>query len=331
MNILYILGNGFDLAQHLKTSYSDFYDYLKKVPTKTDLEQRVIAEIESDYKSWADMEEALGRYTSEWKDPREFLSVVSFLKGHLAEYLQGQNDAVSSMSLSTEKLIEDICFPEKHLFPKGRYIFNNSSHIGSKIKRVIRCVTFNYTNTFEQVLAPAISKSRTIKEEGDIKVVFKEMMHIHGSLGGLTLLGVNDVEQVNNIAFRDNQKIIDEFIKPEINDACASDRNDSFEQWIREAEIIVLFGVSLGVTDNRWWQTIGNVLNSKPHYARPFVFYFPFDLGKNTKEFATSIRGWSNDYISLLQQRFSLSIPEEEVKERVLIGINSDIFDLKDK
>lgn len=330
MNILYILGNGFDLAQGLKTSYSDFYDYLKKVPTKSDLEQRVIDEIESDYRSWADMEEALGKYTSKWKDSRDFLSVVSFLKVHLTEYLQGQNDAVSGMSLSTEKLLEGICFPEKFLFPKGRYIFN-SSRFRSASKRDIRCVTFNYTNTFEQVLAPAIGESRTIREDGDIKIVFNGMMHIHGSLGGLTLLGVNDVEQMSNIAFRKNQKIIDEFVKPEINEACASDRNDFFEQWIREAEIIVLFGVSLGVTDNKWWQTIGDVFNSKPHYARPFVFYFPFDLGKNTKEFETSIRGWSNDYISLLRQRFSLSVPENEVKERILIGINSDIFDLKDE
>ena len=28
MNILYLIGNGFDLAQGLKTSYNDFYNYL---------------------------------------------------------------------------------------------------------------------------------------------------------------------------------------------------------------------------------------------------------------------------------------------------------------
>lgn len=330
MNILYILGNGFDLAQGLKTNYSDFYDYLRKVPTKSDLEQRVIDEIESDYRSWADMEEALGKYTSKWKDSRDFLSVVSFLKVHLTEYLQGQNDAVSGMSLSTEKLLESISFPERFLFPKGRYIFNSSS-FGLAPKRDIRCVTFNYTNTFEHVLAPAISENGTIKEDGGIKIDFKEMMHIHGSLNGLTLLGVNDAEQMSNIAFRKNQRIIDEFVKPEINEACASDRNDYFEQWIRGAQIIVLFGVSLGVTDNKWWQAIGAALNSGSSYSRPFVFYFPYDPEKNTKKNETSIRGWSNDYISLLQERFNLSIPKEEILGRICVGINSDIFDLRDK
>ena len=35
MNVLYILGNGFDKAQGMKTSYPEFYEYLKTPIFKT--------------------------------------------------------------------------------------------------------------------------------------------------------------------------------------------------------------------------------------------------------------------------------------------------------
>lgn len=34
MNILHIIGNGFDKAMGMKTSYPEFYEYLKSLPEK---------------------------------------------------------------------------------------------------------------------------------------------------------------------------------------------------------------------------------------------------------------------------------------------------------
>lgn len=326
MNILYILGNGFDLAQGLNTSYSDFYDYLQKVSPKSQLEQRVMSDIKADYRSWADMEEALGKYSSKWKTPSDFLSVVSFLKTHLKDYLHTQNNRIQEMNLSTERLVNDICFPERHLFPKGRFIFDSSS-ISSQSRR-IRCVTFNYTNTFEYVLAPAIKTNNVLKDYESTSISFKEIMHIHGSLDEMTLMGVNDVDQIANISFRDDSTLIEEFVKPEINEGCLNARNDYFEKWIREANVIVLFGVSLGETDNRWWQSIGNVLN-RDSGLLSYVFYFPYDPDKNVTGHLNASRRWSDEFISFLQSRMELTISEKAMRNHILIGINSDIFNLK--
>ena len=41
MNVLFFIGNGFDKAQGLNTSYKDFYKYLKTQRSKTQLEERV--------------------------------------------------------------------------------------------------------------------------------------------------------------------------------------------------------------------------------------------------------------------------------------------------
>jgi hypothetical protein len=87
MNILYIIGNGFDKAQGLDTCYSDFYNKYMTLKPESDLEARVMSEIESDYKTWADMEVAMGVYSSKWDDVGEFRKVIKLLNRRLKEYL----------------------------------------------------------------------------------------------------------------------------------------------------------------------------------------------------------------------------------------------------
>ena len=65
MNIVYCIGNGFDIAQGLKTRYSDFYDqYTNRYPISISPSAKKLRKsIKSDYKTWADLEMGLGEYT----------------------------------------------------------------------------------------------------------------------------------------------------------------------------------------------------------------------------------------------------------------------------
>ena len=57
MNVLYILGNGFDKAVGMKTSYPEFYQYLMKDTDKcSDLMQQLKKDIKADKELWSDME-----------------------------------------------------------------------------------------------------------------------------------------------------------------------------------------------------------------------------------------------------------------------------------
>lgn len=68
MNILYILGNGFDIAQGMKTSYPDFYQHLKNNNNNNSkLLQQVLEDINENKTLWSDMEIALGKFTSKIK------------------------------------------------------------------------------------------------------------------------------------------------------------------------------------------------------------------------------------------------------------------------
>ena len=65
MNVLYILGNGFDKAQGMKTSYPEFYQYLmENTDNGSPLLQQLKKDINADKLLWSDMEEAFGQFTS---------------------------------------------------------------------------------------------------------------------------------------------------------------------------------------------------------------------------------------------------------------------------
>ena len=49
MNVLYILGNGFDKAQGMNTSYPEFYAYLQSISSPKD--SRLLSILKQDIKS----------------------------------------------------------------------------------------------------------------------------------------------------------------------------------------------------------------------------------------------------------------------------------------
>lgn len=68
MNILYLIGNGFDLAQGLQTSYQHFYEYLKNQTAKNSVSELMLKEIQGpDKPLWSDMELALGTFTQKYQ------------------------------------------------------------------------------------------------------------------------------------------------------------------------------------------------------------------------------------------------------------------------
>lgn len=79
MNILFILGNGFDKAQGLATSYQEFYDYYQKKESESELETQLKKDIQADYNTWADLEEGLGNYSARFSKAVDFRNVLGIL------------------------------------------------------------------------------------------------------------------------------------------------------------------------------------------------------------------------------------------------------------
>ena len=322
MNILYLLGNGFDKAQDMATSYPEFYADLMNYKPKNPLEIDVLNTIRSDYNNWADLEEALGKYTTKWNESSQFRSVLKFLNVKLKEYLTKENARAGEQTqLSFQKLAADLASPYKYLEEQGTAIyhdfFNHADHVSVNI------VSFNYTDTLERALADiTIGDSITIVD-GQLYFL-SNILHIHGTLDDMIMVGVNDDSQIAYDQFRIDDDIRDEFIKPEINEGCQNTRNATFTKMINDADIIVLFGVSVGITDNKWWTTIGRKMDT----TNSLLLYFPYDPTKDTIGFPNYKRRWSNKFIELLKERMQMKHDMDYLRNHICIGINKDFLKL---
>ena len=70
MNVLYLIGNGFDLRLGLPTRYADFLEYYKGQTLKLGADRRRQEEAIKKYKErfFAEMAEREGRGEEQWKD-----------------------------------------------------------------------------------------------------------------------------------------------------------------------------------------------------------------------------------------------------------------------
>ena len=319
MNILFILGNGFDKAQGLATSYPEFYEEYQKIKPASEFEAQLKKDIQSDYQTWADLEEGLGKYSAHFTDINEFREVLRILNSRLKDYLKAQTLRIDTMGLSREKLINYLKNPDTELEPKQSVEYNDFFVTINSGNVYIDCVTLNYTDTFEVVYDNQDAFLGRIGSK-DVPVFFKQIYHLHGSLDNMILVGVNDVSQITNEAFRESADLREEFVKPEINNGCENMMNETFSQLIQEASIIVLFGVSVGITDSVWWQAIGKRMDNPKENLR--LIYYPYDLNKDTGNYPFRKRRWSQEYISFLKDRMGIQASVEDLRNRIYVGIN---------
>ena len=320
MNIVYIIGNGFDKAQGLDTCYADFYDKYKNLPPDSELEARVKDEIQENYPTWADMEIGMGQYSSKWDDVNDFRKVIKLLNKRLKYYLLDQESRLAEMSLSREKLVNDILDPIAYLDPANRMRFLKLVDYSHPFQ--INWVTFNYTITMETVMG---SDQGVLRTSPGIVDVLQSTLHIHGVLREKTVLGVNDAGQIANESFQQNDYLKFEFVKPMYNEGCQNGRDSRFISLISNADVIVLMGTSVGVTDSFWWKMIGQWLATKSSRA---LLYFPYDSTKDTVEDECFKGLWSEEYIVFLRERMGLDWDVKLLKNKVFCGINTDFLKL---
>lgn len=90
------------------------------------------------------------------------------------------------------------------------------------------------------------------------KIVVENIYHIHQQLNELgIILGVNDENQIQNKSLYIHPDIKATMIKPYINSEYVSGTDKECKQAIDRANMVILFGVSLGATDRMWWNYLG--------------------------------------------------------------------------
>lgn len=312
MRILYIIGNGLDIALKLKTSYQDFFSYYLTLPSTDRDIMAMKKDIESHkYETWADLEMGLGSYSNKCADKDIFLKCLTDIKGNLKMYLQKESQKIVEYRISSlSSFINPKLFLEPE--PQNRYdLFcshrNNTVHID--------IITFNYTNSLEFLFNfknnPIVISSPS--------VTLHYIEHVHGNLDSMMVMGVNDSSQISNTSFNTDLDVVEDFIKPEFNDACLNNKNSICETLIMNAEMIVLYGTSLGLTDSKWWKFLGKRMESDNY---PLLIYLPYDQKKNVSAAPNRLRRWTLEYVHEVQNIFDIQIDENTLASRMCIALN---------
>lgn len=322
MNVLYILGNGFDKAQGLKTSYPEFYEYLEK-QNGSDILQKMKADIQSDKKLWSDMEKAFGEFTTKINTEREFQDLYYELSDHLQNHLKSEDDRFTPSGELKNKFMQDFSFYGKYLGDLDKIRYENflNSFRGS---HDINVMTFNYTNTLEKLLNIKQHSNRVEANLGNNKYL-RNIIHVHGGLEDAIIIGVDNEEQIKDETFKSNDNIKDLLIKIQSNHAMKFTKHEICENFIKESHLIIIYGTSLGYTDLRWWNLIGIELKKRDNLAIIQHLYQPNAISPTRRQLLGGIERMHQN--KLIEK---MNIKQEEFSKRIanklFFTVNSNIF-----
>ncbi len=323
MNVLYILGNGFDKVQGMATSYPEFYKYLtENIKGGSPLLEKMKSAITENTILWSDMESGLGEFTSATNNAEEFDDFYFELSEHLQNYLQKENEKFSPTNELKTKFQTDFTTISKYLgaLDKERCnAFANRYNISSKD---ISVITLNYTDTFEKILG--LNAGITSKSFSN-STNLRNIIHVHGRLGESIIIGVNDETQMDNEDFRNNDDIKDCMIKLQSNRIMKETRHIQCEKLIANANFIVLMGVSLGETDLYWWELIGKNLINRKNLALIQHIYNPGAILPTQMQKRGRLERRQQEVI-MQKMRINEENWTDELRERLFFTVNAPIF-----
>lgn len=335
MNILYIVGNGLDIQYGLKTKYSDFYEYqipIYKERKNTEnyfniIYDNILMDENTNWENWSDLELALGELT---KNPEvneeEFMNALDDVNIDLNNYLaliEGKFDL-------TEKKI-DIQSNLNSMFNqipdglKGRileYIKSFPTEID-----YINILTLNYTNILDQLMEKEKNKEYKSFRGHSHGCFIKNVEHAHGTLDFSLTLGVNDENQLNK-EFKDSNKKY--LIKEKMLIQARDNRHFKNFNLIDWADLIIIFGTSIGATDGYLWKKIADNSIKKNMPIIIHCYKENFDsIRKLPRQLGSLYESMENNFIekSGIEDESKIKI----LKNNIISIISKKIFEIKEE
>ena len=337
MNVLYLIGNGFDLRLGLPTRYADFLEYYKGQTPQLGsgrsqqeeaiqkYKERLFSEMaereERGEEQWKDLEIALGEFTTAFGDDADgFCDFYEDMNRSLEAYLS-QSNSFEPTPEEVEKFREDLTYPYRYFKPREE---KELRALTLARAWYIDVISFNYTSSFELLCQDALLVGERYYPEGysGHPVIYQGVKHVHGSLGeGGILLGVDYGEQITNEQYRKNDDVADLLLKPQANEGRGTLVDEECLSLIAGADVICLFGLSLGPTDQMWWTAIKKRFLGNPEVI---LLYFHYDpaAGSVLKFDRRKERQARQHLINAL----GLEGNQKEYDDRIFVAINSDMF-----
>ena len=327
MEIVYLIGNGFDLNMGLKTKYSDFYSQYIQSESIDESILRLKQDIgkylskESSDINWSDFELDFGRYTSRITSVEELINIYEDVNISLHNYIKEQELLLGMRD--KQVLIKDLMFPAEHLREIDKFYINDFAARFKKTPQNTNIITFNYTKCIENILGiKYVNHYKLGYNNKGNPCYLHSIKHIHGCIDDNILVGVNDINQIHNEQLKKDNTALDLLIKPQSNKAIGSRVDEECIRVIEKSNLMCLFGLSLGDSDIFWWNLIGEQLLRTD-------FRLIFFVRDNDLKIKHLIGETIKFYKEFLLSKTDLSLEEKnEVGEKIFIGYNTEIFKL---
>lgn len=269
------------------------------------------------------MEEAFGKFTSRIDTEEDFQSLYFELSDCLQEYLKSEDGKFIPSEELKSKFQNDFLSFGGYLgeFDRIRYSqFVNGCSDGININ----VITLNYTNTLEKLLSLKTQNSNVTKIFNSSKVLHN-VIHVHGGLNDAIIIGVDNEKQIANEKFRMNDNVKDLLIKIQSNHAMKFLKHEHCEEFIKEANLVILYGTSLGDTDLRWWKQIGNELKRRNNIAIIQHLHHHNEIKPTRRQLLAQIE---RNHQNKLMQKLGIKQDEfsQKLANRLFFTVNSDIF-----
>jgi len=263
MNILYIVGNGLDIQYGLKTKYSDFYKYQIPIYKEKNINENyyniiydnILIDQNTNWENWSDLELALGELTKNSEiDEEEFMEDLEEVSIDLNNYLSIVQDKfdLTGKTIDIQKNLKEIYsqIPDGSKERALKFIQSFPTEID-----YINILTLNYTNILDRLIEKEKNKEYKSFRSHNYGCFIKNVEHAHGTLDFSLTLGVNDEKQLNKEYTDSNKKYL---IKEKMLIQARDNRHFKNFNLIDWADLIIIFGTSVGATDGYLWKKIAD-------------------------------------------------------------------------
>lgn len=265
MNITFLVGNGFDIACGIDTSYGAFYEwYCDKPSNKKHIEEfkkNIKEDINGEGKNWVDFELGLGKYTKHFTVDTvdDFLDCYDDAQSSIIKFVEEKKSLYDLENLPNEELIKfkkGLTNFHTSVYPQEQKRFNELFNKDTSNNRILSFLSFNYSDTLDKLLEAI---SGTPLKEWDYNNIKRKMyinpkiIHMHGTLSQFPIIGVNDASQIANQELLKVPDFANAMLKPQCVSAIGRLWHEEAEEEISKSTIICVFGMSLGESDAKWW------------------------------------------------------------------------------
>lgn len=267
-----LVGNGFDISIGMETSALNFIDSFVQENAHSenqfakDLATRITAD---GIETWADFERMVGQYSENFNlsSVGNYLGQKEALDDYLGDWLEKKSKSVSEefVRANASKCLSSLTrfrrdLPERQQDQIEQIIINHPREDWS-----LDILCFNYTDALlkmYQVLGGEGTKLGSYKPNR--YSILGKFVFAHGSLEQREIItGVDNPSQIASSELSKLEEVKRVLVKEEI-EASVYQRTRDVDalSLIQKADMIYVFGMSYGVTDERWWRAIDERMRS---------------------------------------------------------------------